>query len=668
MFDTVLVANRGEIAVRVITSLHLMGIRAVAVFSDADTDALHVRRADRAVHIGPAAASQSYLNAPKIIDACLRTGAQAVHPGYGFLSENAEFAQALADAGITFIGPPLGAIQAMGDKISAKNLAVQAGAPIVPGVYRPGMTDQDLIDAADQVGYPLMVKASAGGGGKGMRVVTAPQGLAEAITSARREALGGFGDDTLMLERYVTEPRHIEIQVLADSHGNTLWIGERECSLQRRHQKVIEECPSPVLSDRVRQQMGAAAVAIATQVGYVGAGTVEFITDAAASEFFFLEMNTRLQVEHPVTEEVYGIDLVQAQVRIAAGERLGLTQAEVVPHGHAIEARVYAEDPSRGFLPTGGTVLRFDHPADIRVDAGVAADNVVTADYDPMIAKFIAHAEDRAGALARLDRALADTILFGFPSNIAFLRTLLADPQVQAGALHTGLIGGLDLPTAEVPEEVYAAVALATIARRQTALPPLHSPFDIPTGWRLGDPGWTRWRLRPAGGGESVDTWVRVRADGPDVKVGDSAAMKGAASLRGHLMQVDLPTGRTTYTVDMTQDRIWIGTEGQAWLIREEDLATASRGGGTATGALVAPMPGSVAAVSAAVGDSVTAGQTLVVVEAMKMEHPLVAPFDGTVAAVHVTAGDQVGMEDLLVMVAPLEDPAAEVIDEGGVA
>ncbi len=659
MFDTVLVANRGEIAVRVIRTLHAMGIRAVAVCSEVDRDALHVRMADEVVVIGPAAAAESYLRPDRIIEACRATGAQAVHPGYGFLSENAAFAQALDEAGITFIGPPLGAIESMGDKISAKDLAIAAGAPVVPGVHRSGMTDEDLLAAAPEVGYPLMVKAAAGGGGKGMRVVESPEGLQEAITAARREAMGGFGDDAMMLERFVTRPRHIEIQILADAHGTTLWVGERECSLQRRHQKVIEECPSPALSEDTRRAMGEAAVAIAEQVGYVGAGTVEFITDADAETFFFLEMNTRLQVEHPVTEEVYGIDLVEAQIRIAAGQPLGLTQDDLAPSGHAIEARVYAEDPARGFLPTGGTIGRFDHPGDVRVDAGVVTGSVVTADYDPMVAKVIAHGEDRAQALSRLDRALADTTLFGFPSNIAFLRSLLAHPDVREGSLHTGLIGEMDLPDADVPEDVLAAVALSTIASRRALLPVMHSPFDVSGGWRLGEPGWTRWRLRPSGGGAVVDTRVRTGPDGTDeVVVGDGPVQPARVSLRGSTLTVELPSGRRTYTVDLIDDRAWIGREGHAWLLHEEDLAAASRGagGGQASGALVAPMPGSVAALSAAVGDVVTAGQTLVVVEAMKMEHPLVAPFDGTVSAVHVTVGAQVGMEDPLVEVAPVED------------
>ena len=658
MFHTVLVANRGEIAVRVISTLHAMGIKAVAVYSDADADALHTRMADVAVRLGPAPATESYLRADLVVAAAQRTGAQAVHPGYGFLSENANFARALDTAGITFIGPPIDAIQQMGDKISAKDLAIEAGAPVVPGVHRAGMSDEDLIAAAPGVGYPLMVKAAAGGGGKGMRVVETADGLAEAITAARREAKGGFGDDTLMLERFVQRPRHIEIQVLCDAHGNGLWVGERECSLQRRHQKVIEECPSPALDDETRVRMGEAAVAIAKRVGYVGAGTVEFITDADAKEFFFLEMNTRLQVEHPVTEEVYGLDLVAEQVRVAAGEPLTITQADLVPQGHAVEARLYAEDPSAGFLPTGGQVVRFDWPADVRVDAGVARGHEVASNYDPMLAKVIAVGADRAEALAKLDRALADTRLFGFPSNIAFLRALLADADVRAGELHTGLIAdkGEALTAQGVPDEVYAAVGLATIAARQPAEGAVVDPFDLPGGWRLGEAGWTRWRLR-ASGTEAVEVRVRSGRDGTQVAVGDGEVWPATVALSGDQLQVDLPSGRSTWTIDLDDRRAWIGADGKAWLINEEDLLEANRGGGDGalSGTLVAPMPGSVAAVNASVGQDVTAGQTLVVVEAMKMEHPLVAPFDGTVSAVHVQAGSQVGMEDPLVEVAPTE-------------
>ena len=415
-FDTVLVANRGEIAVRVIRTLRAMGIRSVAVFSDADANARHVAEADVAVGIGPAAARQSYLNIEAVVAAARRTGAQAIHPGYGFLSENAEFAAALEAAGIVFIGPPVKAIQTMGDKIAAKTTVSAFGVPVVPGIARPGLTDADLIAAAGDIGYPVLVKPSAGGGGKGMRVVHEPSELQAALTSARREAGAAFGDDTLFLERFVLNPRHIEVQVLADGYGNVVHLGERECSLQRRHQKVIEEAPSPLLDEATRARIGAAACDTARSVDYTGAGTVEFIVSAdRPDEFFFMEMNTRLQVEHPVTEMVTGVDLVELQVRVAAGEKLPIAQDDITMTGHAIEARVYAEDPARGFLPTGGDVLDLAEPQGpgVRVDSGLARGTVVGSDYDPMLAKVIAHADDRASALRALDRALADTAVLG---------------------------------------------------------------------------------------------------------------------------------------------------------------------------------------------------------------------------------------------------------------
>ncbi|MDT5011004.1 MAG: acetyl-CoA/propionyl-CoA carboxylase, biotin carboxylase, biotin carboxyl carrier protein, partial [Mycobacterium sp.] len=436
-FDTVLVANRGEIAVRVIRTLQKMGIRSVAVYSDADSGAPHVAAADVAVRIGPAPARDSYLSIDAIIHAARRTGAQAVHPGYGFLAENPEFALALDAAGIVFIGPPTAAIKTMGDKISAKAAVAPFGVPVVPGVARPQMTDDDLIEAAGKVGYPVLVKPSAGGGGKGMRVVHARSEMQAALTASRRESAAAFGDDTLFLERYVLSPRHIEVQVLADSFGNVVHFGERECSLQRRHQKVIEEAPSPLLDPATRAEIGAAACATARSVDYTGAGTVEFICSAEKpDEFFFLEMNTRLQVEHPVTEMVTGWDFVEWQVRIAAGEKLPITQDDITLHGHAIEARVYAEDPAHGFLPTGGTVLNLVQPEGIpgiRVDSGLAEGMVVGSDYDPMLAKVIAYGDDRATALRLLGRALRHTSVSGVLTNIDFLRFILDDPDVIAG-------------------------------------------------------------------------------------------------------------------------------------------------------------------------------------------------------------------------------------------
>ena len=485
-FDTVLVANRGEIAVRVIRTLRAMGIRSVAVYSDADASARHVAEADVAVRLGPAPARQSYLDIAAVVGAAVRTGAQAVHPGYGFLSENADFAAALNRAGIVFIGPPAHAIATMGDKIAAKAAVSAFGVPVVPGCSRPGLTDQELIDGARDVGYPVLVKPSAGGGGKGMRMVERPADLPAALVSARRESAAAFGDDTLFLERFVLVPRHIEVQVLADGHGNVIHLGERECSLQRRHQKVVEEAPSPLLDPVTRSRIGAAACDTARSVDYVGAGTVEFIVSAKApDEFFFMEMNTRLQVEHPVTELVTGVDLVELQVRIAAGERLAIAQDDVTMTGHAIEARLYAEDPARDFLPTGGVVLDVVEPRSVRIDSGIRAGTVVGSDYDPMLAKVIAHAADRPAALAALDRALAETAVLGVVTNVDFLRFLIADPEVAQGLLDTGLldrrVGDYHPPPAG-DDQFAAAATYRWLQHFQRAT---DDPWSVPSGWRM---------------------------------------------------------------------------------------------------------------------------------------------------------------------------------------
>ena len=442
-FDTVLIANRGEIAVRIIRTLRRLGIRSVAVYSDADAGALHVRLADVAVRLGPAPAAQSYLNIERVLDAARRTGAQAIHPGFGFLAENAEFARACEAAEIVFIGPGADAISVMGDKISAKQTVEARGVATVPGIARPGLTDDELADAAPAIGFPVLIKPSAGGGGKGMHVVTDATELRPALAAARREAAASFGDDSLFLERYVSSPRHIEVQIVADAHGDVVHLGERECSLQRRHQKVIEEAPSPLLDEATRARIGEAACETARSVGYRGAGTVEFIVSAdTPDEFFFMEMNTRLQVEHPVTEQVTGIDLVELQLRVAAGEPLPLTQDEVVLTGHSIEARVYAEDPRAGFLPTGGRVARVVHPVGdgIRVDTSLDDGLDVAIDYDPMLAKIIAWGTDRDDARRRLVHAIDDTAILGFPTNLEFLKLLLTEPAVVRGDLDTDLI------------------------------------------------------------------------------------------------------------------------------------------------------------------------------------------------------------------------------------
>ncbi|MBM7416417.1 MULTISPECIES: acetyl/propionyl/methylcrotonyl-CoA carboxylase subunit alpha [Nocardiaceae] len=660
--DTVLVANRGEIAVRVFRTLRTMGIRSVAVYSDADADALHVRSADTAVRLGPAPARESYLNIDAVIEAALASGADAIHPGYGFLSENAAFAAACEKNGITFIGPPTRAIETMGDKITAKKAVSAFDVPVVPGIAEPGLTDDELISAAGDIGYPVLIKPSAGGGGKGMHLVERPEDLAAALVRARREAASSFGDDTLFLERFVLRPRHIEVQVMADAHGHVIHLGERECSLQRRHQKVIEEAPSPLLDEVTRARIGEAACATARSVDYVGAGTVEFIVSAdAPDDFFFMEMNTRLQVEHPVTEEVTGIDLVELQVRMAAGEALALAQEDVTLTGHAIEARVYAEDPGHGFLPTGGRVIGLHEPegTGVRVDSSLAPDTVVGSDYDPMLAKVIAHGRDRAEALRILRRALGETAVLGVGTNIDFLSYLLADPDVAAGRLDTGLLDRVapDYAAPVATDEVIAAAAV----------------FDWCAAWPAQDAGaWTvpnGWRL----GGRSASTTVVVEDAGRRRTVsvtgspGDAAvtvdgedARSLSVTLDGATLVVAIDGRRTTYTAARDADGLWLAGSGGVWHLRpaaEIDLVAGSETELEDT--VRSPMPGTVIAVEVANGDTVTAGTVLVVVEAMKMEHALTAPADGTVE-VTVATGDQVAVNQVLARMTtdPKEDAA----------
>ncbi|RFU20370.1 ATP-grasp domain-containing protein [Geodermatophilus marinus] len=663
MFDTVLVANRGEIAVRVIRTLRRMGIRSVAVHSAADAGALHTRVADVAVPIGPAPAAQSYLSVERVLDAAARTGAQAVHPGYGFLSENVEFARACEKAGIVFIGPPVAAIEAMGDKIRAKRTVMAAGVPVVPGRTEPGMDDDTVAAAAVEAGFPVLLKPSAGGGGKGMRVVRSQAELADAIAAARREARGSFGDDTLLVERYIGSARHIEVQVLGDAHGGVVHLGERECSLQRRHQKVIEEAPSPLLDDAQRARMGAAAVEAARAVGYTGAGTVEFIVDAdSPGDFFFLEMNTRLQVEHPVTEMVTGLDLVELQVRVAAGEPLPFGQDDVVLDGHAIEARLYAEDPARGFLPQTGTVLGLVDPAGpgVRLDTSLAVGSVVGTDYDPMLAKVIAHGPDRETARARLVGALGHTAVLGVPTNAVFLRALLTDPDVVAGRLDTGLIErrGEALTAAEPPGEAeFAAAALALQLEGEPA-GPVVDRWDVPDGWRLGEPAWALRRLQAAGG-DPVPVRVRGLAGDAQVRVGDGAPRAAAAVRDGDGLRVTLDGVTRRYAVVHAGGEVWLAADGRVAAFREHERLHSAVEGAGGDGVVTAPMPGTVTVVRAAVGDQVEAGTPLLVVEAMKMEHVLTAPVAGTVTELGVTAGHQVRLDERVAVVTP---PAA---DEG---
>jgi acetyl-CoA/propionyl-CoA carboxylase, biotin carboxylase, biotin carboxyl carrier protein len=665
-FDSVLIANRGEIAVRVIRTLRSMGIRSVAVFSDADAGARHVAEADVAVNIGPAAARESYLNIDAVVAAARRTGAEAVHPGYGFLSENAQFAAALNTAGIVFIGPPVGAIRTMGDKIAAKAAVSAFGVPVVPGISRPGLTDDDLIAGAAEVGYPVLVKPSAGGGGKGMRVVHEPSELASALTSARREAGSAFGDDTLFLERFVLNPRHIEVQVLADGYGNVVHLGERECSLQRRHQKVIEEAPSPLLDAATRARIGAAACDTARSVDYTGAGTVEFIVSAdRPDEFFFMEMNTRLQVEHPVTEMVTGIDLVEQQVLIAAGHKLSIAQDDVAMTGHAIEARVYAEDPGRGFLPTGGTVLDLAEPGGpgVRVDSGLARGTVVGSDYDPMLSKVIAYAEDRGGALRALDTALAGTAVLGVTTNIEFLRFLLADPDVVAGRLDTGLLDRRmpDFQPAEPGDRELISAAAYKWLRGWPE--PVTDLWAVPSGWRIGEQAPTTFRLHSGDRTDHVHLTGTPQCATAAVEDGESHSL--TATLDGDLLTVTLDGLRTAYLVaaggSEGAGQIWLSGAGHTAVVdemREPPVRPDDEHSGDAE--LTSPMPGSVVAVGVSDGQHVDAGTVIVTVEAMKMEHALSAPVEGVVELL-VDVGDQVKVGQPLAKVTAggAGDPAA---------
>ncbi|HWD04008.1 MAG TPA: acetyl/propionyl/methylcrotonyl-CoA carboxylase subunit alpha [Amycolatopsis sp.] len=658
-FDTVLVANRGEIAVRVIRSLRELGIRSVAVYSDADAGARHVREADTAVRLGPAEAAKSYLSIPAILAAARETGAEAVHPGYGFLAENAAFAKACEDAGLVFIGPPPGAIEKMGDKIRAKATVSAAGVPVVPGSSDVDLPEGGFAAAAARVGYPLLLKPSAGGGGKGMRLVHSEDELGSAVESARREAKSSFGDDTLLLERFVTTPRHIEIQVLADAHGTVLHLGERECSLQRRHQKIIEEAPSVLLDEATRQKMGSAAVEAARSVGYVGAGTVEFIMSAHdPDEFFFMEMNTRLQVEHPVTELVTGLDLVAWQVRIAAGEPLSLRQEDVRLDGHAIEARVYAEDPARGFIPTGGTVLAVHEPSGegVRVDSWLSEGAVVGSNYDPMLAKVIAYGPDRESALRRLDRALGDTAVLGLGTNVAFLRNLLAEEAVRAGRLDTELVDRrvAELVSSEVPTALFAAAALD----RLISLQPKGSivdPWDVPSGWRMGGGGGVTFRLRA--GEEQAAVRVSGTPAAATVQVADGDPVAVSALRTGDVLEVRRANGIERYRRASGPDRtVWLAREGHGFAFADQEIVLAHRGEVAGAGPVKSPMPGTVLVVKVAEGDVVAAGTPLLVVEAMKMEHTVTAPIDGVVSELSARAGRQVALDETLAVVSTQEE------------
>ncbi|WP_427132991.1 acetyl/propionyl/methylcrotonyl-CoA carboxylase subunit alpha [Pseudarthrobacter sp. S9] len=715
MFGTVLVANRGEIACRVIRTLRALGIRSVAVYSDADAGARHVREADLAVRIGPAAASESYLKIDAILQACRDTGAEAVHPGYGFLSENVDFARALQKAGITFIGPGVESLNIMGDKIRSKNHVAGYGVPVVPGVAEPGMTDAQLIEASAGVGFPLLIKPSAGGGGKGMHIVERPEELEATLATARRVAVSAFGDDTLFLEHLVLTPRHIEVQVLADNHGNVIFLGERECSLQRRHQKVIEEAPSPLLDalnddGATRARIGEAACNAARSVNYSGAGTVEFlVSDNAPDEFFFMEMNTRLQVEHPVTEMVTGIDLVEWQVRIAAGEMLTVPQDDVVLNGHSVEARVYAEIPERNFLPSGGEVVLLDErgtiftamddldslsPAsadpDIRVDSSLLEGLEISSDYDPMVSKVIAWGQDRQAALDKLDTALARYTALGIDTNVEYLRLLINDEDVRAGRLDTGLIERKmpDFTFRRVgdAELIAAAMQFWVLDEGPTTV---GSPWDTVRGWRLGAPApWTMSFGLPGGAMSTVAiTWLNtmdlgdahVRVDDGPVRLvlfyglsDDNIYLK----VDGQVMRFALASSWADHPEQGRPELVFLGNEG--WSCRLEVLnrelrlvrvlAAIDRDEGAADPAVRSPMPGTVVSVSVSNGDTVEAGQVLLSVEAMKMEHQLVAPLAGTVH-VSIKSGDLVKADQVLATIhVPESSRAEDTIEEAVIA
>ena len=680
MFKKILIANRGEIACRVAQTARRMGVRTVAVYSDADATAQHVRACDEAVHIGGNAAKDSYLQWQRILDAALATGAQAVHPGYGFLSENEDFARACAAAGLVFIGPPPEAIAAMGSKAAAKTLMEKAGVPLVPGYHGDDNDPALLAREAQRIGFPVLIKASAGGGGRGMRRVDRAEDFAASLASCQREAQGSFGNAHVLVERYVTRPRHIEIQVFGDIQGNVVYLFERDCSVQRRHQKVLEEAPAPGMSPARRAQMGEAAVAAAQAVGYVGAGTVEFIAEEVGDgdlRFYFMEMNTRLQVEHPVTEAITGHDLVEWQLRVASGQPLPALQHELKMHGHAIEARICAENPEAGFLPATGTlqVLRWPAhvsfrrnaantgsalPAAVRVDAGVREGDAISPHYDSMIAKLIVWGEDRAQALARLDAALRDTHIMGLSTNVAFLRRVVGSTAFATADLDTALIERehdalFNAPG--LPLELAAAGVAAHALAEEAALEGT-DPWSRRDGWRLHGGARRRFDLL-LGKTHHVATLERLHDGALRLGLGEAGAVSAAwvftaQSLGGHRHDVSLAGQRHTLTVHVQGDKVAVFAAQGALEFQEHDpIAHAADGAGDG-GRLTAPMPGKVIALMAKPGDAVTAGQALAVMEAMKMEHTLSAPRDGVVAELLYAVGDQVAEgAELLTLIQP---------------
>ncbi|MBX6329511.1 MAG: acetyl/propionyl/methylcrotonyl-CoA carboxylase subunit alpha [Pseudolabrys sp.] len=647
MFSSVLIANRGEIACRIARTARRLGLRVIAVYSDADARSLHVRMADEAMAIGPAPAAESYLAIDRLIAAAKRTRAEAIHPGYGFLAENADFAQACREAGLVFVGPPPAAIRAMGLKDRAKALMEKIGVPVVPGYHGERQEANFLRQKAYEIGYPVLIKPVAGGGGKGMRVVERHADFDLALEAAQREARAAFGDARVLIEKYVSRPRHIEMQIFADRHGNVLHLNERDCSLQRRHQKVIEEAPAPGMSADLRAAMGEAAVAAARAVGYEGAGTVEFILDGArglnADAFWFLEMNTRLQVEHPVTEAVTGLDLVEWQLRVAAGEKLPLAQHEIALRGHAVEARLYAEDPERGFLPSTGRIvaLAFPQGEGLRVDAGVETGSEVSRFYDPMLAKVIAHGATREEALDRLAAALEATVVAGPRSNAGFLAALVRAPDFRAGAFDTGFIDahlseliappGFDAAAAAAgAERLFEQEQARFLARRPSGAP--SSPWDATDGFQLTG---------------------RRRLAKPILVNGERRLAEIEYSARGLAVTVEGATAALDAAVVGGEDAVYVLRRGRQTKISLPDPARAEAEGAARDGVVSAPMHGRVLAVLVGPGEAVRRGQRLAVIEAMKMEHTLVAPIDGTVAEVAVVPDAQVAEGAILIVLAP---------------
>ncbi|RFF31253.1 acetyl/propionyl/methylcrotonyl-CoA carboxylase subunit alpha [Wenzhouxiangella sediminis] len=657
MFKTVLIANRGEIACRIIATCRHLGVETVAVYSDADANARHVRLADRAVHIGAAPARESYLDIERIIAAAKQTDAQAIHPGYGFLAENADFARALRDAGLTLIGPSPETMDLMGSKAAAKAKMEAADVPLIPGYHGDDQADDTLMSEAERVGFPLMLKAAAGGGGKGMRVVHSKDDFAEALKAARREASGAFGDDRMILERYLPTPRHIEAQVFADTHGNTVHLFERDCSSQRRHQKIIEEAPAAHLDEDVRQRLLAAAVRAAEAVDYVGAGTVEFLVDG--DEFFFLEMNTRLQVEHPVTESITGLDLVEWQLRVASGEKLPLSQDEIRLDGHAMEARIYAEDPDQGFVPSTGRIDALVLPESgwVRIDSGVDAGDEVSMHYDPMIAKLVVHDSTREACLARLNQALAASFVAGPTTNLGFLQALAGSEVFSDAAIDTGLLDR-DLPSildaGEVPVEVLAAAAGRWLLAQETEATG-RTPWDSCDSWRLGEPATRTLDIESAGRRVTVeatgfggDYTLRMEDDAHPVRMKQLAESEFSLTLDGQ--------GRRLQVHLAGEHALEVCLDNRRWPVSRHARFEAAVEGGAGDGRLLAPMPGKILEIRAEAGQSVSEGETLLIMEAMKMELAIKAPMDGEVSEIAVSAEDVVEADTLLLAMEPATD------------